>query len=153
MRGNALVFGLASFMALAVSVRAASGQMAHGGHGPDQGTVHGSMMATDQMMRNVDSTMANAGSMMRELTAMHAGLDGNSQHDQMVSSMQGMLDQMRQVHGSLSGMMRDPAFGRDAAAMKSFQQAGRNLEQMVSAFQKMTKNMTKVMNEMARGPK
>ena len=155
MRDNTLVFGLVAFMAMAVSAPTVSGQMTHGGqgHGQGQSAMQGRMMATDQMMRNIDTMMANAGSMMRDLTAMHAGMSGGPQHDQMMSSMQGMLDQMRQFRGSLNDMMKDPAFGHNNDTMKSFQQAGRNLEQMASAFQSMTKNMTKAMKDMAHDPK
>ena len=155
MRNNALAFGLVAFMAMTVSARTVSGQMTEGNqdreHG--QGAMQGNMMATDQMMRNIDTMMANAGSMMRDLTAIHAGMSGGSQHDQMMSSMQGMLDQMRQFHGSLNDMMKDPAFGHNNDAMKSFQQACRNLEQMTSAFQSMTKNMTQAMKGMTSEPK
>lgn len=155
MRDNALVFGLVAFMAMAVSARTVSGQMTHGGqgHGHDQGAMQGSMMATAQMMRNIDTMMANSDSMMRDLTAIHAGMSGGPQHDQMMSSMQGMLDQMRQFHGSLNDMMKDRAFGHSNEAMKSFQQACRNLEQMASGFQSMTKNMTRAMKGMAHDPK
>ena len=111
------------------------------------------MTANDKMMRNIDSMMINAGSVMRDLTTMHAGTSGGAHHDQMMSSMQGMLDQMRQFHGALNDMMKDPAFGHDNDAMKSAQQAGRNLEQMASAFQSMAKNMTKAMKGMPHDAK
>lgn len=167
MRDNTLVFGLVALMAMAVSARSVSGQMRYAsqGHGHDQGAMQGNtqgnmqgnmpgnMMATAQMMRDVDTMMANAGSMMRDLTAMHAGMGGGPQHDQMMSSMQGMLDQMRQFHGSLNDMMEDPTFGHNSEAMKSFEQAGRDLKQMASALQSMTKNMTKAMKGMTHDPK
>ena len=156
MRDHALVFGMAALMAATLSARAASGQMAHGGgqgHEHAQGAMQAGMTATDKMMGNIDTMMANAGSMMRDLTAMHAGMSGGAHHDQMMSSMQGMLDQMRQFQGSLNDMMKDPAFRHDSDAMKSFQQSGRNLEQMTSAFQSMAKNMTKAMKGIAHDPK
>ena len=155
MRDHALAIGLAAVMTTGLSVGTASGQMAHGGQGHEhaQGTMPASMTATDKMMGNVDTMMANAGSMMRDLTAMHAGMSGSAQHDQMLSSMQGMLDQMRQVHGSLNGMMKESGFAYDKDTQKSFQQAGRDLEQMASAFQSMAKNMTKAMKGMAHDPK
>ena len=135
----------------------------HGGHGGDdpgttQGNMQGSMMATDQamrnidtMMRNIDTKMTSASAMMRDLNAVHAGMPAGMQHQPVMTAMQGTFDQMRQMRGSLNDMMREPSFGRSAQAMRSFQQACRNLEQMTSAFQSMTKNMTQAIKGMTGG--
>jgi len=130
---------------------------AQGGHGHQQGMMQGNtqgaMMATRQIMGNIDSMMTDVSSMMRDLSAMHAGMSNAAQHDQMMGPLQGTFDQMRQLHGSLNQMMRDPAFGHDAQSMKAFQQACRNLEQMTSAFQSMTKNLTQAMKGMGGEPR
>lgn len=137
----------------------------HGGHGGDtqgamQESTQGSMTATaqmmrnvDTMMRNIDSMMTNASSAMRDLNAMHARMPGGLQLDPMMTSMQGTFDQMRQIRGSLNDMMRNPAVGSNAQSMRAFQQACRNLEQMTSAFQSMTKNMAQGMKGMTSEPK
>ncbi|MBI2833003.1 MAG: hypothetical protein HYX76_01080 [Acidobacteria bacterium] len=158
MRRTIYVLGLTVLIGLGIGGRAVLAQM-HGGtqeHGHDQagthGNMQGAMMATDQMMRNIDTMMTNVSSMMRDLNTMHAGMPNATQHDQVMTSMQGTFDQMRQLHGSLTDMMRDPNFSHDAQSMKGFQQACRNLEQMTSAFQSMTKNMTQALKRMTGGP-
>jgi hypothetical protein len=87
--------------------------------------------------------------MMGDLAAMHAGMQGHEQHDPMMTSMQGMLDTMKQLHGQLNGMTHDPSVMKNNEAMKGFQQACKNLEQMASSFQSMTKNVTTVMKATA----
>lgn len=159
MRQTTSVLGLAVLVALGLGVGAALAQMhggtqGHGQHQPGmQGNMQGAMMATDQMMRNIDTMMTNAASMMRDLSTMHAGMPNRTAHDPVMTSMQGMLDQMRQLHGSLNNMRHDPNFGHDNESMKAFQQACRNLEQMTSAFQNMTKNITQAMKGMHGEPK
>ncbi len=151
--------GFAVLVALVIGGGAALAQM-HGGaqgHGHDQtgmqGNMQAAMMATDQMMRNIDNMMTNVSSMMRDLNTMHAGMPNATQHDAVMTSMQGAFDQMRRLHGSLNEMMRSPTFSHDAQSMKAFQQACRNLEQMTSAFQSMTKNLTQAMKGMTGEPK
>ena len=152
------VLGLAGLIATGIGSGAVLAQM-HGGvqgHGHDQsatyGGMQGAMMATDRMMQNIDSMMTNVSSMMRDLSAMHSGMANAMQHDQVMASMQGTFDQMRQLHGSLNDMRRSPNFGHDAQSMKAFQQACRNLEQMTSAFQSMTKNLTQAMKQTTSEP-
>ncbi|MBI4477678.1 MAG: hypothetical protein HY654_10920 [Acidobacteria bacterium] len=151
MRRTILVLSFAVLVALgfggsAVLAQMHGGTQGHGQHQPGtQGNMQGAMMATDQMMRNIDTMMTSAASMMRNLNTMHAGMPNATPHDPVMGSMQGMLDQMRQLHGSLNNMRHDPSFGHDNQSMKAFQQACRNLEQMTSAFQNMTKNMTQAM--------
>lgn len=149
------VLALATVGLFAAPLVAQMGQHSGGQHmqGQTPGAMSASMMATDQMMRNIDTMMTNASSMMRDLSTMQAGMTGSAQHGQTMSSMEGMLDQMRQLHGSLNDMMKDPALHNSGDAMKAFQQACRNLEQMTSAFQSMTKNMNKAMQGMSHGPK
>src|SRR5450756_1965596 len=84
-----------------------SAQMDHGQmHGATQGGMqHGAMMAsTDQMMKNIDQMMSSSASMMRDLTDMQAGMHGNGQ-GQMTTTMQGMLDNMKQMHGQLLSLI------------------------------------------------
>ena len=155
MRRKLMAFVLSGALAVGIGGVTVLAQMhgsGQGGHGHDQagmqGNMQGSMMATDQMMRNIDSMMTNVSSMMRDLNTMHAGMPNAAQHDQMMGPLQGTFDQMRQLHGSLTQTMRDPSFGHDAQSMKAFQQACKNLEQMTSAFQSMTKNLTQAMKGM-----
>ena len=63
----------------------------------------------------------------------------------MTTTMQGMLDNMKQMHGQLNGMMKDPTVMGNDQVMKDFQQACKSLEQMASSFQSMTKNVTSMM--------
>jgi hypothetical protein len=143
-----------AFAASGVLAQMHGGGQGHGQHQSGmQGNMPGPMMAADQMMRNVDTMMNNVSGMMRDLTTMHAGMPNAAQHDQVMTSMQGAFDQMRQLHGSLNGMMKDPGLMHNNDAMKSYQQACRNLEQMTSALQSMAKNMTQAMKGMNVAPK
>lgn len=137
------------FAALAIAAFLVAPAFAqHMGHGSQGGQMQGTQgqmqgqMAGEQMMRNVDSMMTNIESMMRDLSAMPMA---GGQHDQMITGMNGMLDQMRGVHGDLTTMMKDPQLMQHGDAMKPFNQACRNLEQMATAFQSMTKNVTQAM--------
>ena len=159
MRQTIFALGLTVLVAFGIGSGAVLAQM-HGGsqgHGQHeagmQGNMQGAMMATDQMMRNIDTMMTNVSSMMRDLTTMHAAMSNGMAHDPVMTSMQGTFDQMRQLRGSLNDMMRNPGFGHDTQSMRAFQQACRNLEQMTSAFQSMTKNMTRAMNGTTSGTK
>lgn len=164
MRRKTLILGFAVLVAFGIQGSAVLAQMHGGGtqgHGHDQagmqgnmqGSMQGAMMATDQMMRNIDTMMTNVSSMMRDLNTLHAGMPGGMQHGPLMTSMQGTFDQMRQLHGSLNEMMHGPNFAHDAQSMKAFQEACQNLEQMTSAFQSMTKNMTQAMKGMTSEPK
>ena len=151
MRHTMLVLGL---MGLFFGGERAAAQMHSGaqGHGQHQaamqGNMHG-MASTDRMMQNVDRMMANISTMMQDLNAMHAGTSAAGHH-QVMTSMQGAFDHMRQLRGSLGEMMKDPMLMHNQNAMKSFEQACRNLEQMVAASQSMAKNMTQTMKGMSR---
>lgn len=93
----------AGIVTIALAAVPLSAQMDHGQmHGATQGGMqHGAMMAsTDQMMKNIDQMMSSSASMMRDLTGMQAGMPGNGQ-GQMTTTMQGMLDNMKQMHGQL----------------------------------------------------
>ena len=109
-------------------------------------------MSTEQMMRNVDQMMTGSTSMMRDLATMHASMAGHEQHDAMMKGMQGMLDQMKQVQGQMNIMAKDHGT-MNADAMKSFQLAYKNLEEVASSFQSMTKNVTTMMKGLSNGPK
>ena len=160
MREKFFMFGLAALIVMAMAIPTGAGQtmgQSHGsqGHGHDQAAKPQAnmMAATDQMMRNIDSMMTNAGSAMRDLTAMHAGMSGGAEHGPMLASMESLLAQMRQFRGDLHDMAKNPMLAHNNDAMKSYQQACRNLEQMASAFQSMTKNMTSALKGMSHATK
>lgn len=117
---------------------------------------HGSMpmapMATnsDQLMMKIDGTMAKADVAMRDLQGVHDRLGPSVTHGQILASMNGMLEQMRQVHGMLGALIKDPGFTGRRDAMKAFEEVSRNFDQLASAFQAMTKNMGRVMKETAQ---
>lgn len=114
----------------------------HAGHGaPPPASPRAPVMQGEQMKRNVDSMMANSESMLRELSAMQMA---GGKHDQVLTGMKGMLDQMRGMSGHLTAMLNDPMLmqGNDTKALN---QASRDLEKMASAFQSMTKNLNQAM--------
>jgi hypothetical protein len=127
------------------------GQMAGHQHGAMQGSMSGGM-ASDQMMRNIDSMMANVSSMMKDFTAMQPGTFG-PQHDQMMSSVQGLVGQMHQVHGAMGEMAKNPGLTANGAAMKSFQQAGVEFQKMGTAAQAMMKSLGQAAKDMPNGHK
>ena len=108
-------------------------------------------MATnsDQLMEKIDGTMAKADVATRDLQGVYDRLGPGVTHDQILVSMNGMLEQMRQVHGTLGALLKDPGFTSRRDAMKAFEDASRNFDQLASAFQAMTKNMGRVMKETA----
>ncbi len=132
-------------IAALLAVPALAQHMGHGAQGGMQGTQagqHGQMMAADQMMRNIESMMTNIQASMRDLAAMPMS---GGHHDGMLAGMNGMLEQMRAVHGDLATMMKDPQLMHQDDAMKAFNEACRDLERMASAFQSMTKHMNQAM--------
>jgi hypothetical protein len=145
-----LGFALACLVLIAIAAIPLAAQMDHGQmHTAAQGGMQHSMMATEQMMKSIHQMMSNASTMMQDLTTMHAGTAGHEQHDPMMQSMQGMLDQMKQFQGQMQEGMKDPAMMQNKQAMKSMNEVCQNLEKMVSAFQAMTKNMTQMMKATA----
>jgi ElaB/YqjD/DUF883 family membrane-anchored ribosome-binding protein len=111
--------------------------------GHDHGAMQGSMsagMSSDQTMRNIDSMMANVSSMMKDFTAMQPGTFG-PRHDQMMSSIQGLVGQMHQVHAAMGDMAKNPGMTANSAAMKSFQQAGAEFQKMGTATQALMKSL------------
>ena len=120
-------------------------------HGAMQGSMSGGM-ASDQMMRNIDSMMASTSSMMRDFTGMQPGTFG-PQHDQMMSSVQGLVGQMHQVHAVLGDMAKNPGLTANSAAMKSFQQAGAEFQKMGTASQNMMKSLSQAAKGMPNGRK
>ena len=106
----------------------------------------GAMMASAaRVLKNVDQSIKASRPMMRDLAKMHAGMEGHRQPDQMMTSMQGMLDNMAEMQGQLNGMMKDPMVMGNDQAMRSFQQACTSLERTASSFQSMTKSMSSMM--------
>ena len=131
----------------ALALAQMSGGQTTGGH---QGThnmqnMSPAMTAAQQLMRSVDMRMTSAGTQMHELATAHAGMGSGGSHDQMVSSMQGFLDQMRRVHDGLNSMSKGPMMGLDKDMMKSFEQACRDLDQMAKSFESMARNLTRTM--------
>ena len=116
----------------------------HAGHGAPgmPGAQSTPTMAGEQMKRNVDSMMTNTASMLRDLSAMPVA---GGQYDQLLTGMNGMLEQMRGVSGGLTAILNDPMLMQQGDARKAFNQASRDLEKMASAFQSMTKNMNQAM--------
>lgn len=155
-----LVLGLSTLLAVALGLAPLAARMQNGQHqmgGQEHqhqtaGAMQGPMAAMGQMMRNIDGMMANAADMMRNLSALHAGM-GQAQQGDMMSSMQGMFDQMRLFQGSMNEMLKDPALHQNNDAMKGLQQACRDLERMASSFQDMAKHMTQAMKGMPHDPK
>ena len=145
-----LVLGtvFSSIITLAVAATPLSAQMQGmpSMQGMRGGMQDGTMMAsTDQTMKNIDQSLNSSTAMMRDLASIHAGMEGHAQHDPMMATMQGLLDNMKQMHEQLNGMMKDPTMMGNDQAMKGFQQACKSLEQMASSFQSMTKNMAAMM--------
>lgn len=163
MRPQMTVLAFSVIVALGIgggALRAQHGDHGGGDQGTTQGNMRGDMTETAQMMRNIDTMMRNldgkmtdVSSTMRKLTAVHAGMPGGLQHDPMMTSLQGTFDQMREIRGSLNDMMRHPHVDRNAQSMRAFQQAWRNLEQMTSAFQSLSKNVTQAMRGMTSEPR
>ena len=154
MRRTTLVFRLLVVFALTGGPVAAQMHGGTQGHGQHQAGMQGNMQgmaAADRMMQNIDKMMTNVSTMMQDLNTMHAGMPGAGH--QVMTSMQGAFDQMRQLRGSLGEMMKDPTLMHNQNAMKSFEQACKNLEQMTTSFQSMAKNMTQAMKGMGSGKK
>lgn len=156
MRSQHGIVGLsfAALVAVVFLIAPVVGQMDHGqvGQGggqqmPGMQGMSSSTMAANQMMRSIDTMMTNSGAMMRDFTTTHQGMGG---HQPFVGSMQGMFDQMRQVHDGMKDMMTDPGFRRDDSAMKAFRQAGQDFQQMGKAFDSMLKNMNQAMKGIPR---
>ena len=145
-RTTVTTFTLAALLSLPVAAQHMGGATGQGHqHGTSPGTAGAGMGqhggAIDQMMQNADAMMRGAEVMMRDLTAMPMA----GQHGTLLTGMNGMLGQMRSMHGSLTTMMQDPAVMQNAGAMRAFGQASKNLEQMATAFNAMAKNMTSAM--------
>jgi hypothetical protein len=138
---------------LAIGLTAAAGAQMGGGQmgGHQHGAMQGSM-SSDQMMRGIDSMMNSVTSMMRDFTSMPAGSFG-SRHDQMMSSMRGLLDQMHQVHGVMGDMAKNPGMMNNKDAMKAFHQAGTEFQTMGKALEGMVKNLNQAAKGMPHGAK
>ena len=87
------------------------------GHQGMGGMQHGSMQPamtpTDKLMQDLGTMMADLTTAMREFTASHDGMAGQSRGP-LVASMQGMLDQMRQFQqfSTRSGAGRGQVYWR-----------------------------------------
>ena len=149
MRSVTLRIALALVLVAAGTTPGVRATMQHEHGGGQMPAPPSSMMdATEQMMRSLDTRMRDAASMLRDLSTMHAGMS-TPQHEQMMTSMQGMLDQMRIFQGTLHQMVKDPTLTQNNSAMKAIQRAGQNLNDMTAAFEKMTKNMGAAMKGMS----
>lgn len=111
----------------------------------------------DKPMQKIDAAMASADAALRELKNVHDRLGPGATHDEIVMSMTGMFVKMRQIQTSLGVLSEDRKFARrqdpefigNPDAMKAFEEASRNFEQIASAFQAMAKGMGQVMKETA----
>lgn len=141
-----IAFVIAALIAVLWTVTARAQQPGphHGGAAMHTATMPASMMASQRMMREAETMMTNAASLMRDMTAIHAGVN-HEQHHAAMGSLQSMLDHMRQLHGNLNRMMHDPSHHQNHEAMKNFQEACQDLRRMASSFESMTKNMNKAM--------
>ena len=115
----------------------------HSGHGGMQ--MPGMQMPdmtkmTDQMMRNADARITKAESAIRDLSAMQAE-NPDPLRDRLVASMQGTLEQLRGVHGSLGALLKDPSLAQHGDSMKTFEQVYKNFNQIADGLQSMTKSM------------
>lgn len=131
------------------------GQMSGHQHGAMQGATQAAAqgsMTSAQAMRNVDTMMNSVTAMMRTFTSLQPGTFG-AQHDQMMSSVRGLNDQMHQFHGTLGTMAADHALMHNADASKAFQQACTNFEKMGAALQDMMKNLNQVGKGLPNGAK
>jgi hypothetical protein len=151
---RSLLSAIAAFaLVLAVATSAAAQHMGHGAGAGTSGATHGAMnpmMAGGQSMRNVDTMLQHAESMMRTVTAMP---EMGAQHAQMVDGMNGMLGQMRAMHGNLTSMMKDPALMHDQSAGKALTQASRDFEKIAAGFESMARNMSQAMKGPHHGGK
>jgi hypothetical protein len=138
-------------LTMGVGAQMGGGQMTGHQHGAMQGSMSSSMAST-QMMRNIDSMMANVSSMMNNFTSMQPGTFG-PQHDQMMSSIQGLVGQMHQVHGAMGEMAKNSGLTANTVAMKSFQQAGAEFQKMGTAAQAMMKSLGQVAKDMPNAHK
>lgn len=149
-----IAFVIAALIAVlwAVSARAQQPGPHHGAAAMHGATMPAAMMSSQRMMREAETMMTHAAAMMRDMTAIHAGINHDRHHAAM-GSLQNMLDHMRQLHGNLNQMMHDPAHHQNHEAMRNFQQACQDLRRMASSFESMTKNMHKAMRGMQNGPR
>ena len=118
-------------------------QMQHGGHGGGQ--MPGMQMPdmtkmTDQMIRNADSRVAKAEGAIRDLTAMQAE-HPDPLRDRLIASMQGTLDQLRGVQGSLGELLKDPSLAQHGDSMKTLDQVYKNFNLIADNLQAMSKNV------------
>ena len=128
---------------LAVGGGARLAAQMHGGHGGGQ--MPGMQMPdtakmNDQMMRNADARLARAESAIRELSAMQAE-SPDPLRDRLVASMQGTVEQLRNVQGSLGELLKDPSLAQHGDSIKAFDQVYKNFNQIADGLQTMTKSM------------
>jgi hypothetical protein len=124
---------------------ASVGVAQHAGHGASgPGTSSAPPMQGEHMTRNVNSMLANAEAMLRGMSAGQMQMAGG-EHDQVLTGMKGMLDQMQGMSSNLTVMLNDPMLMQQGDAKKALNQASRDLEKMAAAFQSMTKNMRHAM--------
>ena len=115
-RHSSIASAAFAFLILFASV----GFAQHAGHGvPGPGTLSAPAMPGEQMKRNVDSMISNSAAMLRELSAMRMAA---GQHDEVLTGMKGMLDQMRVMSGNLAAILNDPMLTQQGDAKKALNQ-------------------------------
>ncbi len=137
-----IVFGAIAVTLVAWGTPAAAqhhGGMHGGGmQGMRGGAGHDMSSMGDQTLRGIDAKLSQSETIIRELAAKQSG--GAS--DAVVGSMRETLDRMRQVHGAVQALSKDPMFMQQGNSMKSFDQLSRNFDKMAGDFQEMAKNLS-----------
>lgn len=98
----------------------------------------------------VDGVLANALESTQQVSSTSVVDQQNRADDQLLSAMQGMLEQLHQLERTLGALAADPSIVRDTEAKTALDEAWLNYEQMASAFQAMTRHLTKITSEMER---
>lgn len=96
----------------------------------------------------VDGVLTNALESTQQVSSRSVVDQQNRADDQLLSSMQGMLEQLRDLQRTLGALAVDPSIVGDPEAKTPLDEAWLNYEQMASAFQAMTRHLTKVTREM-----
>lgn len=148
-----VVAGFVLVVPATLRVAAESNRDAAQSHQGMSGMSHAGMQPTqtpaDQMARDLGKMMADLTTTVRDFRTAHDAMAGQSR-DQLIGSVQGMFDQMREFQGAMNVMATSPEMMHSADAMKPLQQAARDFQQMGKAFQAMLKSMDKAMKPVHR---
>lgn len=123
----------------AVSLGASTLTAHDGDHGPSQSQID----AIKVNLRNADTSLSTIQSMLNQLTGQQAA-DANTPLGQMARSMQTMLSELLDLHSVTGRAVEDPGVHDAGPAMAALQSASKDLERMTSAFQSLTKNVSRI---------